>query len=122
MIKQSQINGRVFQSSHHHHGEACLKREVSGESERAREREREREREHYGLERIERVKQHREKGNVLFRGGDTAGAAREYEMTLSFLTDDMMMQLFGKYLEAGGTAHSFTHTHTHEHVFVSSEA
>lgn len=28
-----------------------------------------------------------------------SGAAREFEMSLSFLTDDMMMQLYGKYLE-----------------------
>lgn len=50
-------------------------------------------------ERMARVKEHRQIGNGLFRGGDVAGAAREYEMTLSFLTDDMMMQLFGKYVE-----------------------
>ena len=50
-------------------------------------------------ERIERVKSHRTKGNELFRGGDVAAAAREYEMSLSFLTDDMMMQLFGAYLD-----------------------
>ena len=50
-------------------------------------------------ERIERVKSHRTKGNELFRGGDVASAAREYEMSLSFLTDDMMMQLFGSYLD-----------------------
>jgi hypothetical protein len=50
-------------------------------------------------ERIERVKSHRMNGNTAFRGGDVPAAAREYEMSLSFLTDDMMMQLFGEYLE-----------------------
>jgi hypothetical protein len=47
-------------------------------------------------ERIERVKQHRQKGNDAFRSELIKAATREYEMTLSFLTDDMMMQLFGK--------------------------
>ena len=50
-------------------------------------------------ERIDRVRKHRHAGNAAFRAGDPAAAAREYEMSLSFLTDDMMMQLFGDYLE-----------------------
>jgi len=41
------------------------------------------------------VKQHRQKGNDAFRSENIKAACREYEMTLSFLTDDMMMQLFG---------------------------
>ena len=50
-------------------------------------------------ERMERVKRHRERGNEHFRDGAVGDAAREYEMALSFLTDDIMMQLFGKYLD-----------------------
>lgn len=51
-------------------------------------------------ERMQRVKAHRQRGNGFFRGGEPEAAAREYEMALSFLTDDMMMQLHGEYLRA----------------------
>ena len=49
-------------------------------------------------ERISRVREHRARGNERYRAGDIASAANEYQMALSFLTDDMLMQLFGDYL------------------------
>ena len=49
-------------------------------------------------ERISRVRVHRAQGNERYRAGDILAAIREYQMALSFLTDDMLMQLFGDYL------------------------
>ena len=49
-------------------------------------------------ERMSRVREHRAQGNERYRAGDIAAAANEYQMALSFLTDDMLMQLFGDYL------------------------
>ena len=50
-------------------------------------------------ERISRVRVHRAQGNERYRAGDILAAIREYQMALSFLTDDMLMQLFGDYLK-----------------------
>lgn len=50
-------------------------------------------------ERMERVKRHRQQGNDRYRADDIGSASNEYEMALSFLTDDMLMQLFGTYLD-----------------------
>ena len=52
-------------------------------------------------ERIERVKKLRLEGNALYRAGDFTSAQSQYEMALSFLTDDMLMQLHGRYLDEG---------------------
>lgn len=49
-------------------------------------------------ERMARVRGHREAGNERYRAGDIVAATNEYQMALSFLTDDMLMQLFGDHL------------------------
>ena len=49
-------------------------------------------------ERMARVRGHREVGNERYRAGDIVAATSEYHMALSFLTDDMLMQLFGEHL------------------------
>ena len=41
-------------------------------------------------ERISRVRVHRAQGNERYRAGDILAAIREYQMALSFLTDDML--------------------------------
>lgn len=38
-------------------------------------------------------------GNLQFRGGDSAAAAVRYRMALSFLDEDLLMQLEGPHLE-----------------------
>ena len=50
-------------------------------------------------ERMARVRAHRARGNERYRAGDILAATGEYQMALSFLTDDMLMQLFGDYLK-----------------------
>ena len=50
-------------------------------------------------ERMARARAHRARGNERYRAGDVLAATGEYQMALSFLTDDMLMQLFGDYLK-----------------------
>lgn len=50
-------------------------------------------------ERLEAAERRRLEGNLQFRGGDAAAAVTLYRMALSFLDEDLLMQLEGPHLE-----------------------